>query len=212
MSVRKTYRAVTQLQKQFEAHKGPIRSRLDEFARVPSGDLFYELAYCLLTPQSSAINAGKAVDAFKAAGFLHKTIDPVPLLFSKAHYIRFHNIKGRHLLQAKTDFMQIQQAINNGLSSDELRMWLVKNVRGFGLKEASHFLRNIGHRNLAILDRHILRNLKKHGVLSSLPKTLTSKHYFDIERKFKQFADAIGITMDELDLLFWSNETGTILK
>ena len=81
-----------------------------------------------------------------------------------------------------------------------------------GWKEASHFLRNIGHRNLAILDRHILRNLVRAGVLHRLPKTLTAKRYLLIEEKFKDFAERMDIPMDELDLLFWSMETGEILK
>jgi len=37
--------------------------------------------------------------------------------------------------------------------------WLVKNLTGLGYKEAGHFLRNIGSGKIAILDRHILRNL-----------------------------------------------------
>ena len=93
-----------------------------------------------------------------------------------------------------------------------LRDWLVLNVKGLGWKEASHFLRNIGCRNLAILDRHILRNLQRHRVIRSLPKTLTKKQYHTIEQKFARFAETVGISMDELDLLFWSRETGEILK
>ncbi|HXX65011.1 MAG TPA: DNA lyase, partial [Bacteroidota bacterium] len=89
---------------------------------------------------------------------------------------------------------------------------LVANVDGLGWKEASHFLRNIGHRDLAILDRHILRNLRRYGVIGSLPKSLTAARYLKIERKFLQFARAIGLSIDELDLLFWSRETGAILK
>jgi N-glycosylase/DNA lyase len=88
----------------------------------------------------------------------------------------------------------------------------VRNVRGLGWKEASHFLRNIGWHDLAILDRHILRNLVRHGVLRSVPATLTRSRYLAIERKFRQFAGAVGISMDELDLLFWSRATGEILK
>jgi N-glycosylase/DNA lyase len=93
-----------------------------------------------------------------------------------------------------------------------LRLWLVNQVRGLGWKEASHFLRNVGHRDLAILDRHILRNLIRTGVLRRLPKTLTAKRYAAIEAKFRDFAGQVGIPMDELDLLFWSMETGTVLK
>ncbi|MEK9139334.1 MAG: DNA lyase, partial [Bacteroidota bacterium] len=92
------------------------------------------------------------------------------------------------------------------------RAWLVKNVKGLGWKEASHFLRNIGHHNLAILDRHILKNLKRHNVIRTLPKTLTAKRYLTIEKKFLAFSQHLGISMDELDLLFWSRETGEILK
>jgi N-glycosylase/DNA lyase len=88
----------------------------------------------------------------------------------------------------------------------------VVNVKGMGWKEASHFLRNIGYRDLAILDRHILRNLKLHGVIRSYPASLTPKRYLAIEKAFERFASAVGIPMDELDLLFWSRETGTILK
>jgi len=96
--------------------------------------------------------------------------------------------------------------------SRALRAWLVAKVNGLGWKEASHFLRNIGHRNLAILDRHILRNLVRIRVIRSLPTTLTPSRYLAIERAFLLFADKFDIPMDELDLLFWSKETGKIMK
>ena len=81
-----------------------------------------------------------------------------------------------------------------------------------GWKEASHFLRNIGNRDLAILDRHILKNLVRTGALERLPKSLTPKTYLAIEEKFAAFSKRVNIPMDELDLLFWSMETGEILK
>jgi N-glycosylase/DNA lyase len=89
----------------------------------------------------------------------------------------------------------------------------VKNVRGLGYKEATHFLRNVGlNGGLAILDRHILRNLKRYRAIRSLPKSLSRKKYLALERSFLHFADRIGISLDELDLLFWSMETGVIRK
>ena len=189
-----------------------IRDRLGEFAAVPSGEYFYELVYCLLTPQSSAVNAGKAVHHLKENEFHQQEIDPEQLLHQKEFYIRFHKTKAKHLLRLKEQFPVIASHLSNGSSSHELREWLVKNVKGLGWKESSHFLRNIGHRNLAILDRHILKNLVRSGVLGRLPKTLTAKRYLSIEKKFKKFSDQIEIPMDELDLLFWSMETGQILK
>lgn len=51
-------------------------------------------------------------------------------------------------------------------------------------KEASHFLRNVGFgEDIAILDRHILKNLVKLEVINELPKTLTPKLYLEIEEK-----------------------------
>jgi N-glycosylase/DNA lyase len=198
-----------------EAHRtkaAEIAGRLREFGAVPQEDYFYEAVYCLLTPQSSAVNAGKAVELLRAHDLRNTLIDPAPLLHQKEFYIRFHRTKAKHLLAIRDQYAELHPRLLNGSTSMELRLWLVKNVKGLGWKEASHFLRNIGHRNLAILDRHILRNLVRFGVLRSLPKTLTAKKYLTIEEKFQQFAEKIGIPMDELDLLFWWMGAGQILK
>lgn len=208
----RSYAGVKKLRASYEQRKQSIGKRLKEFAAVRPDGYFYEVVYCLLTPQSSAVNAAKAVDALKENNFFDKDVDASPILFRKQHYIRFHNTKAQRLSEVKANYSEIYAQLCSGTSSPELREWLVQHVRGLGWKEASHLLRNIGHRDLAILDRHILKNLKEHNVIRSLPKTLTTKRYLSIERKFKQFAAAIGISMDELDLVFWSNETGEILK
>jgi N-glycosylase/DNA lyase len=201
-----------ELRARFEGQKRVIRARLEEFASVNPDQYVYELIYCLLTPQSSAVNAGKVVDALTEADFLNKDIDTSSFLRNKNSYIRFHNTKAQRIAEVKKSRGTILAQLENGSTSEELREWLVDNVKGMGWKEASHFLRNIGHRNLAILDRHILRNLKHYHVIRNLPKTLTRKQYFAIERKFKAFAERVGISPDELDLLFWSMETGVVLK
>jgi N-glycosylase/DNA lyase len=212
MRTAKTYAHVPELLEAFNTRKDAIRKRLDEFAAVRPEEYFYELVYCLLTPQSSAVRAAQAVEALKAEGFHEKEMDAATILLRKHHYIRFHNTKAKRLHEVKMMFADVQTKLCNGSASPELRAWLVHNVKGLGWKEASHFLRNIGHRNLAILDRHILKNLKKHRVLHSIPKTLPAKRYLSIEEKFKRFASDVNISMDELDLLFWSSETGEILK
>ena len=209
---RGSHKELDELRRAYARHGEAIRLRLDEFSKVRPEEYFYELAYCLLTPQSSAVNAGKAIGMLRQADLLGTGIDPVDVLFSKSHYIRFHNTKARRLIEARSMLKEINAAITAPRSSVELRGWLVLNVKGLGWKEASHFLRNIGHRDLAILDRHILRNLRRHGVIHSLPTSLTPGRYLSIEKKFLRFAAAIGIAMDELDLLFWSRETGEILK
>jgi len=89
----------------------------------------------------------------------------------------------------------------------ELRNQIAEKVKGIGLKEAGHFLRNIGKSNneIAILDRHILRNLQEDKIKSK-------KHYLEIEQKFLNLAKKLKIPIDELDLLFWSKENGEIFK
>ena len=96
----------------------------------------------------------------------------------------------------------------------ERRDFLARNraVKGLGYKESSHFLRNIGFRGYAILDKHIVNSLREFGVISSKLKPTSRNGYLAIERKMTRFADEIGIDMDHLDLLLWSRKTGEILK
>jgi N-glycosylase/DNA lyase len=210
--MKRRYKDTSTLLTGFEIRARAIRERLSDFSAVPPREYFYELVYCLLTPQSSASNAGKATETLKHMRLLEMEIDPAPVLRSDSAYIRFHNTKTRSIREAKMQLPHILIELQNGERSYDMREWLVKNVRGLGMKEASHFLRNIGRRDLAILDRHILRNLARHGVIRTVPKTLTKKQYLRIEKRFSDFARDIGLTMDELDLYFWSNETGEILK
>ncbi len=200
------------MQELLEAHrtrKQEIRERLAEFTKVTGDDLFYELCFCLLTPQTSGFRADACVQQLKALDFLHATVDPRPILRKK---VRFHNHKAEYLLAMKRKYPVLQEVIASTNDKTMLRDYLLKEVKGFGLKETHHFLRNIGHRNFAILDRHILKNMKKYKAIHSLPKSLTTKRYFALEQKFKNFAERVGINMDELDLLFWSMETGKVFK
>jgi N-glycosylase/DNA lyase len=57
------------------------------------------------------------------------------------------------------------------------RDWLAqeKQVKGLGYKEASHFLRNIGVKGHAILDKHVMRCLADVGVIDSAKPPSTRK-------------------------------------
>ncbi len=190
-----------------------IQARLRDFSQVQPTEYFYELAYCLMTPQSSAVHADKVIEVLKQRDFLAGGFDPEPVLRTKEHYIRFHKNKSRYLLRIRETLSEVLRSLSNGTSGIELREWLVKNVKGLGYKEATHFLRNIGkNEGLAILDRHILRNLHRYGVIRKIPDSLSKKLYLATEKKFQKFAVEIGIPLDELDLLFWSMETGEIRK
>jgi N-glycosylase/DNA lyase len=197
----------------YQIHKEAIQARLAEFHSVLSSEYFYELAYCLLTPQSSAVHAAHAITGLSKADFRFQSIDPEPFLRQKDQYIRFHKTKTKHLLSMKAQFSDIEQKLSESVSAVDLREWLVMHVMGLGYKEATHFLRNIGKNDgLAILDRHIIRMLERLGVIHSIPHSIGKKQYLEIESQFKNFSTNVGIVLDELDLVFWSMSTGEIRK
>lgn len=192
--------------------RADILQRLKDFKNVPESQYFYELCYCICTPQSKARNAFKVQKILEERNFLKTPFDPTEILRTNEHYIRFHNNKATSLLKAREQWPQIENILKSDMTNEEKHLWLFKNIRGFGMKEASHFLRNIGYENMGILDRHILKHLVRCGVFEEVPAIGSVKQYREVESAFKNFAEVVEIPMDELDLLFWSAEAGEILK
>ncbi len=211
--------AITELKQLYQKQKQPIHNRLKEFKKIlqlDDHDVFAELCFCLLTPQSSAKTCWGAVTRLKERSLLleGEPEELEPLLRD----VRFNESKAKYIVEARNQFsknggLRVKPHLNSFLNPFELREWLAENVKGLGYKESSHFLRNIGlGEEFAILDRHILRNLKDLGVLPEIPVTLTKKRYLEIEEKVRRFSREIGIPMADLDLLLWSKETGWIFK
>jgi len=197
----------------YDERKDAIHLRLDDFSKIRSDEYFYELLFCILTPQSQAKNAEQVIRKLKSDNFLEFGFDPMPYLREKRHYIRFHNVKSKRLLYIREIYPQLHPIlIHERKNIHNLREQVIEMIPGLGLKESSHFLRNIGVQGLAILDRHILKHLKALKIIGRIPKSLTAKRYFAVENKWLKYAKEIGIPMDELDLLFWSMETGEIRK
>ncbi|MBT4870095.1 MAG: N-glycosylase/DNA lyase [Candidatus Diapherotrites archaeon] len=195
-----------------------IKQTLREFKSVWKSDqlVFEELCFCLLTPQSSAKQAFKAIDLLRKNKLLSKGSAKAKEKYVRN--VRFYITKAKRLEIAQKKFPQkrIKQILKtNGLPKDAIkcREFLVKEVNGYGYKEASHFLRNIGFgKDIAILDRHILKNLLKCKIIKEIPQTITKKSYLAIEEKMKKYCEKNKINFAELDLIFWSNETGNVLK
>ena len=207
------------LKKGYSERKNIIKNRLKYFKTVGNEDgkrIFAELCFCLLTPQSKAKICDAAIQNLVKTGLLYtgNLNDIKDYLIG----VRFNNNKSNYVMEARKLFtnggkINIKDKLNELKEPQTIRKWLVDNVKGLGWKEASHFLRNIGHyEDMVILDRHILKNLLKHGAIDEIPETLTDKRYFEIEEKFKQFSKEIKIPVEEIDLLFWSEETGEVFK
>ncbi len=207
------------LLKVYEGKKDEIENRIKEFIKIKErGDdreIFKELLFCILTPQSKAKVSWRAILELEREGLIDKPD------FSKIREIikgvRFRNTKAQNIVIAiEKYFYDGKFSLKNILYEKEpffLREFLINDVRGYGLKEASHFLRNTGFGlTLSILDRHILKNLKSFGVIDEIPSTLTKRRYYEIEKKMRDFSRSIGIPFEHLDLIFWYNETGEIFK
>lgn len=213
--------AIMELKIIYRSVKPKIETRLREFERVwkkgTEEDIFAELVFCLLTPQSKAKSCDSAVCDLVDKGLILKgSQKQIAKELSKK--TRFHNNKANYVVEARRMFtkkgkIRIKEMISEFKDPKDIRDWLVRDVKGLGLKEASHILRNIGFgKELAILDRHILKNLVYLGVIPEVPKSLTWKNYLDIENRMFEFSKEIKIPLAHLDLLLWYKETGEVFK
>lgn len=199
-------------QEKYKYLKTIIRQRLEDFKNVSEEKYFYELCFCICTPQSKASSSMSVQLELERLDFYNQDFDPTYILRNKNNYIRFHNQKSQRLLHIKSQWIEIKSILDSKISAEEKREWINDNVNGIGRKESAHYLRNIGYTNLAILDRHILKHLVTCGLFAEIPNISTKSRYDDVSQQFKDYSTNVGVPMDELDLLFWAQEAGEILK
>ncbi|MCD6539079.1 N-glycosylase/DNA lyase [Candidatus Bathyarchaeota archaeon] len=189
-----------------------VDRRISEFKRLgreSSREIFKELCFCILCANYSAersIRIQREIDD----GFL--TLPPSQLirrLREMGH--RFPRSRASYIIAARRYSDSIKDVISSLNDPREIREWLIRNIRGIGLKEASHFLRNIGYSDLAIIDFHILNLLDRYGIIKK-PKTMTKSRYLQIEDELRRLSRDAGLSLAELDLYLWYIETGKILK
>ena len=200
--------------------RGEIRARLAEFEAVWENEtderLWEEMVFCFFTGGCSARMGIRSVEAVR------------PLLQTGNHDELADALRGRHrypnaragYIVASREFLQehcnleLRKKLNAFDDDLARRDWLVreKRIKGLGYKEASHFLRNIGLKGYAILDKHILRSLAELEIIADPKPPNTRLKYLTIEEELKKLADLTEIDFDELDLVLWSMKTGEILK
>jgi N-glycosylase/DNA lyase len=203
----------------YNSIKPDIIQRIAEFKKIwDEGDnnsIFTELVFCLFTPQSSARQCWKAVNILLEKNLLFE--GDWDKISAEINIVRFRNNKARYLVEAREKFICSDDGIKDclDLHADDFdkREWLVKNVKGMSYKEASHFMRNNGMgEKLAILDRHILKNMKLLGVIDEVPKSINRKVYLELEKKLADFSKRIEIPLDHLDFVLWYKEAGEVFK
>lgn len=188
-----------------------VDTRIKEFEEMrkkSSEEIFKELCFCILTAN---FNAEKSIKIQKEIGDGFLFLDKKELekkLKELGH--RFPETRASYIVEARK-FKDSLKNVLESLKEEEIREWLVRNIKGLGYKEASHFLRNIGYKNFAIIDFHILDLLEKFGLIKK-PKTMTRKRYIEIESLLREIARKAGLNLAELDLYLWFLETGKVLK
>ncbi len=202
------------------AIRSDVERRLENFKTVwregSDEDIFCELVFCLFTPQSSAYRCWDAVESLKSKDLIFRGCSDE--ISGHINTVRFRNNKARNLVRAREFFtvdgtMRIKSVLSPIDNPVERRRFLVENVRGMSWKEASHFLRNTGFgEDLAILDRHVLKNLAALGVIPRIPTSLTAKRYLEIEAAMRAFARKVRIPLAHLDFVLWYREAGSVFK
>lgn len=197
-----------------------IRARLAEFdaiGREASDEkLFEEMVFCFFTGGCSARMGLSSIEAVRP---LLRDGGQPQLAAALTGVHRYPNARSRYVV-ASRDFltehcgMRLRTKLASFDDAHERRDWLVreKGIKGLGYKEASHYLRNIGFRGYAILDKHVLNSLAELKIIDEPKPPNTRARYLTVEEKLKNLTDSVGIDFDELDLVLWSMKTGVILK
>lgn len=209
-SIRRTYRK----------RRTEIKKRLGEFREIgvrgSDEHLWAEMVYCFFTGGCSARMGLNALEAVKP---ILMTGDQSQLANALSGVHRYPNARARYVV-ASREFLRedCNLRLRNKLESFDCRFarrdWLVKEkgIKGLGYKEASHYLRNIGFRGYAILDKHVLNCLTELKIIDDPKPPNTRSKYLTVEEKLKQLTEMTGVDFDELDLVLWSMKTGVILK
>ena len=204
------------------ARRKEIRKRLREFEEVwrkgSDARLWEELAYCIFTAGASARMGLNSVAAVKSL-LLDGDSDAMTEALKKSGAHRFPVARPRYIVSTRNYFhadcgMALRKRLRSFSDPFERRDWLAqeKQVKGLGYKEASHFLRNIGVKGHAILDKHVMRCMAEVGVIDTAKPPSTRRKYLEVEQQLIRFARDIRVDFDELDLVLWSMKTGEVLK
>lgn len=186
-----------------------IDKRLKEFLSFQkrgNDEWFFELCFCLLTSNWKAKESIEIQKKLIPDGFLRWNEEKLAQFLKKSGH-RFWPQRAERIVLSRK-YRNIKDVLSR--ESDK-RSWLVKNIKGLGMKEASHFLRNIGFFDYAILDRHIINSLIDNSIIDA-HKVLTPKKYVEIEKIMQKIAKKLGMSQGELDVYVWYIKTGKILK
>jgi len=121
---------------------------------------------------------------------------------------RFPIVRAKNLVSCATILYYngngLISLLRSNTSEEKTRDCFTSLFPGMGLKESSHFLRNIRYSSrLAIIDVHIISFLKRFGLLPEGGKTITYKRYLQIEETMREISDIYRLELSVLDNAIW---------
>ena len=195
---------------------------------MSENELWIELCLCILSSNVPYESAQSALFHLIEKGYLrlewiNETPDSENILaneLSKPLYMpkrvdgshrryRFPNVRARNIFQAarviSSEEEWLSKLLKASKSEREVRDSLAISIPGLGLKEASHFLRNIRYSDrLAIIDSHVVSFLEE---LEDVPQTntgtITRKSYLELESRLQKICDRNGLNVSVFDMAIW---------
>jgi len=187
-----------------DEEKNELQRTIKQFKRRKTKEeKFYDLCFCLLAPQTTFKSNRATIFDLIALDFYHREISRKKL-YKVLRRTRFFRVKTGYLLGLKKVFPEIVEELKRKKSAEAKREYLASNIKGMGLKAASHFLRNLGEEDLAVIDTHVMKFL---GADHSQAKT--KREYCEIEKEFRKVAKANRMTPAVLDAYIWKTYSGT---
>lgn len=191
--------------------KAKVLERAEEFnlnRRAGEDVWFRELILCILTSNSSFISAYSALNSIYDR-ILYLDEENLSKILKNSGY-RFYRIKAKYIINARKYYGRLKSLLFPIAELDqyEAREKLLE-LDGLGMKEASHFLRNVGYFDLAILDRHILKFMSEYF---SIRGTFTKRKYIYVESVLRSVSKSLNLPVGLIDLFIWYKETGKIVK
>lgn len=201
--------------KHYKRVEKDAREKLKKFEKLKNAsndELFEELTFCVFAANSSAEMGLLAVNYLKPV-LKTGTLDDYKNRVHKK--VRFYNKRSEYLHHNKLKLEELNIRLKDVLKEKDKhkkRLFVKENFKGFGLKEASHFLRNTGTKGLCIIDKHVLKVMRELEVIKKNEIVKRDEDYFEIEKKIIKFAKENNLDVDILDLAAWSYITGKIIK
>ena len=196
------------------------------WGQMQEEDLWEALCFCILSSSVWFETAKSAVQQLSEKGMLDiremygTSAKAIAQELSRPIYLprrkdgtfrkyRFPRIRAINLIQAFDALYRrnggIISILRNHSSGKEARNFLTKEVNGLGLKQASHFLRDVKYSNaLAIIDTHVIRFLQLLGLIETdCALRLTPQKYMQFEGMILNIAEERNLNPAILDKAVW---------